>query len=510
MSAIKKFNARFAQINDVLNAVNVLNWDQKANMPAAGSPTRAEQVATLIRIARDLIVSNETVDATHAAQAEITARLGSNITGADDAQMRAVEQALEAIAFHNRVPGDLVEARAAHSAVSNAAWTNARSTNDFASYAPFLKKSVKLAREYADAIGWEEHPYDALLGIYEPGITTANLSVLFDQLRAGLKPILDSAMARPERRTEFLTRHVTADAQKSFAQSVSKEFNFDFNRGRLDVSVHPFEVSFTRNDVRLTTRYNETFIPMAMFGTWHETGHGLYEQNIHEDYTRSVFTTDLIGLYAVGGTSFGMHESQSRLWENHVGRSQGFWKNHIRAIQKAIPGTYDDVTAQEFYEGVTNVNPGLIRVEADEMTYDFHIMLRAEIEKSMLDGSLDVDDIPAMWAQRMKSDLGQVVPSDTLGCLQDIHWSTGYMGSFPTYTVGNIIAAQLMETITNTQPEIISALESGNYQPLAAWLGQNVWQHGRRFGRDELLTRTTGRALDIKPYLNYLSGRYKG
>ena len=247
---------------------------------------------------------------------------------------------------------------------------------------------------------------------------------------------------------------------------------------------------------------------MALFGTLHETGHGLYEQNIDPRYTRSVLATDLIGLYAVGGTSFGAHESQSRLWENHVGRSRGFWQRHMADLQADIPGHYDDVTAEEFYRGVTRVSAGLTRVESDEMSYDFHIMLRVELEQAMLDGSLSVADVPGAWNEAIKRDLGLDVPDDLQGCLQDIHWSVGYLGSFPTYTIGNITAAQLMETARASAPTVIGATEAGDYGPLAGWLRDNIWQHGRRFSRDELLTRITGRPLEIAPYLAYLTARY--
>jgi len=502
MTAYDRFTARFGTINDVLNAVNILNWDARTMMPALASVTRSEQVGSLTGLARDLIVSSETQELTAAAAEEIAGL-------PDDApQRRAVAQAQEAIGFHLRVPGALVRERAAQHSVANDAWIAARKANDFQVFAPHLAEMLRLSKLYADAIGWSEHPYDALVGLYEPGETAKSLTTLFGALRAGLKPIYDAAIARPAPRSDFLFRHVEPHLQRSFAQRMSKAFTFDYDRGRLDISVHPFEVSFTRNDIRLTTRYRETYMPMSLFGTLHETGHGLYEQNIHPDYTRSVLATDLIGLYAVGGTSFGAHESQSRLWENHVGRSRGFWQRHMDDLKADVPGVYDDVTAEEFYRGVTRVSPGLTRVESDEMSYDFHIMLRVELEQAMLDGSISVDEVPGAWNAAIKRDLGLDVPDDLQGCLQDIHWSVGYLGSFPTYTIGNITAAQLMETARSTAPDVIASTEAGDYAPLAGWLRENIWQHGRRFSRDELLTRVTGRPLEIAPYLAYLQNRY--
>lgn len=502
MTQYDRFNARFGAVNDVLNAVNILNWDARTMMPAQASATRAEQVGTLTELARDIIVSTQSRELT-AAAAEETAHLPETA-----AERRAVLQAQQAIDFHSRVPGELVKARAAQHSVANDAWIAARKANDYAVFAPHLAEMLRLSKLYADAIGWEEHPYDALVGLYEPGETAASLSTLFGALRTGLKPIFDAAMARPAPRSDFLFRAVPPELQRKFAARMAEAFTFDNQRGRLDVSVHPFEVSFTRNDVRLTTRYRETYMPMALFGTLHETGHGLYEQNIDPRYTRSVLATDLIGLYAVGGTSFGAHESQSRLWENHVGRSRGFWQRHMADLQADIPGHYDDVTAEEFYRGVTRVSAGLTRVESDEMSYDFHIMLRVELEQAMLDGSLSVADVPGTWNEAIKRDLGLDVPDDLQGCLQDIHWSVGYLGSFPTYTIGNITAAQLMETARSSAPAVIGSTDAGDYAPLAGWLRDNIWQHGRRFSRDELLTRVTGRPLDIAPYLAYLAARY--
>ncbi len=503
MTAFEKFAAHFAAVNDLLNAVNILNWDARTMMPAQGSATRAEQVGTLTELARDLIVSPQTRDLTDAAVAE-TANLPE-----DDARRRAVAQAQSAIDFHTRVPGELVKARAAQHAVANDAWVLARKANDFSIFSPHLAEMLRLSKHYADAIGWQEHPYDALVGLYEPGETARSLSTLFGALRAGLKPIYDAAVARPAPRSDFLYREVAPEHQRRFARRMSEAFTFDYDRGRLDISVHPFEVSFTRNDVRLTTRYRDTYMPMALFGTLHETGHGLYEQNVDPAYTRSVLTTDLIGLYAVGGTSFGAHESQSRLWENHVGRSRGFWQRHMKDLRQDVPGTFDDVSAEEFYRAVTRVSPGFTRVESDEMSYDFHIMLRVELEQAMLDGSLAVADVPSAWNAAVKRDLGLDVPDDLQGCLQDIHWSVGYLGSFPTYTIGNIAAAQLMQAARETAAEVVGASERGDYAPLAGWLRDNIWQHGRRFSRDELLTRVTGRALDIAPYLAYLKARYQ-
>ncbi len=501
MTGYTEFQERVGAINDVLNAVSVLRWDQRTMMPAAGAATRGRQIATLVGIARDLLLSDETRRAVDAASRELTAQ------PEDSPARRAVAQTAAAIAFHARVPAELQQRRAELSAVANAAWIEARANSDFAAFRPYLEEVVGLSRAYADAIGYAGHPYDALVSIYEPGETAASLKALFAALRSGIRPLLDAVRAAPEPRADFLERDFPPDRQAAFAIALAKKIGFDAARGRLDPTVHPFEISFTRNDVRITTRYYRNFINASLFGALHEAGHGIYEQGVDPDHTRTALATDLIGYYAVGGTSFGTHESQSRLYENHVGRSRTFWRLHFAELQAAFPATFDDVDAEAFYRGVNRVRPGFIRVEADELTYDMHIMLRVEIEAALLDGSLKVADLPDAWNAIVKRDLGLDVPDDRRGVLQDVHWSSGSFGSFCSYTIGNVVAAQLMDTIRRTRPEIPAALDVGDYAPLKAYLNEAIHRHGRRFTRDELLTRATGRKLDPAPYVAYLSGK---
>ena len=255
--------------------------------------------------------------------------------------------------------------------------------------------------------------------------------------------------------------------------------------------MHPFEVSFTRDDVRITTRSNRNYLPASLFGTAHETGHGLYEQGVSSAHTRTVFATDLIGLYAVGGTSFGAHESQSRLWENHVVRSRDFWRLHFPQLQASFPAQLGDVTGEDFYRAVTHIEPGLIRVEADELTYDLHVMLRVDIECALMDGSIEVADLPDVWNAAIQRDLGVTVPHDGQGVLQDIHWSSGYIGSFPSYTIGNVMTEQLMDTLRQEDAELDDAISQGRYTQLADQLRSRTWQHGRCYSRVELLVRAT-------------------
>jgi carboxypeptidase Taq len=346
------------------------------------------------------------------------------------------------------------------------------------------------------------------MSIYEPGETVASLTSLFATLRAGLSPILQAVTAAEQPRTDFLHRDYPIDRQRRFALKMAETIGYDLQRGRLDKTVHPFEISFTRNDVRITTRFYQDYLPPSLFGALHEAGHGIYEQGVDPAYTRTPLATDLVGYYAVGGVSFGAHESQSRLYENHVGRSRRFWQLHFASLQDTFPEALSDVDAEQFYRAVNQVRPGFIRVEADELTYDFHIMLRVDIEKSLMDGSLAVKDLPAAWNETIKRELGVVVPDDAQGVLQDIHWSTCQIGTFCNYTIGNVMAAQLMETALKEEPAIASGLHEGRYEPLKQWLGRTVHQHGRRYSRNELLEQATGRQLEAGPYIRYLRDKY--
>ena len=486
-----------AEINDLLCILNVLNWDARTQMPPGGSATRAQQSATLSGVAQEKLLSPAFEQA---ARAALDA----------DAGNRAAAQALSAVAALRRVPDALTRELAALKGEAQDLWAEARAASDFARFAPSLKRMVALSRELAGALGYQDHPYDALLNLYEPGLTTAALTPLFARLREHHVPLLRAIQAQPDPRSDFLTRVYPAAEQRQFSLELAQAFGYDLSRGRLDASAHPFEISFTRQDVRITTRYQEQFLPGALFGTLHETGHALYEQGVAPELSRTVLASDLLGLYAVGGASFGTHESQSRLWENRVGRSQDFWALHFSRLQSRFPEQLADVTEIEFHRAVNRVRPSLIRVEADELTYDLHIMLRVELETRLIGGELEVEDLPAAWNARIRDDLGLEVPDDARGVLQDIHWSTGYFGSFPTYTVGNVMAAQFYRAAQTALPELEAQLAGGDYAPLREWLTDNIYRHGRTYTPHELLVRTTGSGLDPQPYLDYLSTKYTG
>ncbi|MBM9594302.1 carboxypeptidase M32 [Roseitranquillus sediminis] len=493
---------RVARLNDVLCAVNTLVWDSRTMMPPGGAATRGHQVATLKGLARDMILDDgmrRAVDATLAAT-----------EGRDpaDPERRAAEAVREAIERHARLSPELLRAQAEHSALAAAAWAEARAAGDFSVFRPYLERVVALARQQAEALGYDEHPYDAMVHAFEPGETAASLGRLFDRLRTGILPILDHALGRPRPRTDFLYRDYPEAAQQAFCAETARLLGYDTRRGRLDTTVHPFEISFTRNDVRITSRWSRNYLPMAIFGTIHETGHALYEQGADPAFDRSAHTTDMLTFYAVAGSSFGMHESQSRLLENHVGRSPAFWSVHYSRLRDTFPEQLADVAEEEFVAAVNRVEPGLVRVEADELTYDLHIMLRVQIEMALMDGSLAVADVPEVWNEAMRRDLGLEVPHDGLGCLQDVHWSSGYIGSFPTYTIGNVTAVQIMAHLDAERPEVRQALLAGDTAPLRAELRELVWCHARSRSRAEILAEIGHEASDPSAYLAYLAEKF--
>lgn len=490
------------RVNDFLNAGSVLSWDARTMMPKGGAETRSKQLATLAVAARNLLCSDEAKRALDGAEAEVAG------FAPDSPEARIVAQVREAIAYHERIPTELLARKTELGSASHEVWAEARRTADFPLFAGALTTMVDINREMAEAIGYDDHPYDALMYRFEPGTTKKGLDALFARLRDGMLPLVRAIAEAQQPRSDFLFRDYPVDAQMAFALKMAERVGYDLDRGRLDTTVHPFEVSFTRNDVRITTRVASDYMPMSLFGALHEAGHALYEQGVDPAYTRTPLATDLISLYAVGGVSFGAHESQSRLWENHVGRSRAFWANHMDEIRAAYPGNLDDVSEEEFYRAVNRSGPSFIRVEADELTYDFHIMLRCELEAKLVDGSLDVADLPEAWNGAMKEYLGIDVPDDSKGVLQDVHWSSGQIGTFCNYTIGNIMAAQLFDAAVTQDPSINDALGAADYAPLREWMTDNVARHGRRFARDELLEKATGRALDPEPYLAHLKTKF--
>lgn len=503
MTAYEQFEQHIAALNDILVSISVLKWDARTQMPAGGAQTRGSQLATLSRLASQHFVSDTTARVLEAAEAEIAGE------PADSYRVRAVQQTRHYYELARRIPVELTTKKAQLSPVSEQVWAEARRNNDFASFAPYLQQTVDLSKEQADAVGYSGHPYDALVYEFEPSQTAASLKTLFEALKAGLLPLLKRIAAQEKPLEKDLwQREYPLDKQKAFGLETALRFGYDLTRGRLDIAPHPFEISFTRQDVRITTRYNLNYLPMAFFGTLHETGHGLYEQGVDPALTRTALTTDFLGQYAVGGTSYGTHESQSRLWENQIGRSRDFWNLNFDRLRETFPEQMADADADLVFRSVNRVRPSLIRVEADEVTYNLHIMLRVEIEMGLLEGKLKVKDLPEVWNAKMQEYLHVTPPNDTLGVLQDLHWSGGMLGSFPTYTIGNVMSAQFLEAAYQQVGGLDASLKQGDYAPLLGWLQSNIYNHGRAFSADELLVRSTGRSLEVGPYLAYLERKF--
>ena len=477
-----------ARLNDLLCAINLLSWDARTQMPAAGNAARGHQVATLTSLAWDIATGPAMQDAIGWAQD-------------DPASMDADERALLAdfarrLATMRRLPGTLLAEIAGCKATAHAAWIAARQENDFSVFSPVLERIFALQRELAGAIGGDGHPYDALIDQYEPGMTLAQLEPLFASLRAGIAPLLQDAPDIPD---GFLRQEFVLEKQREFGTMIASRFGYDFTRGRVDDTVHPFEISMTRDDVRITTRFRAHDLH-GLSGMWHEAGHGIYEQGISPRWTRGIGSIDLINLYAVGGTSFGVHESQSRLYENRVGRSRQFWELHYGTLRDIFPEQLERVSVGAFWRAINAPKPGLIRIRADELTYDAHIMLRVELEAALIGNEIAITDLPGIWNERMARDFGLSVPDLEHGVLQDVHWSSCLVGSFATYTLGSVMSSQFFAAASK-DATVATGLGEGHYEPLRDWLGHHVHQHGRSRGRDRLLRDATGSALDPEPYL---------
>ena len=500
-NSFKNLNHEINRFNDILNTMSVLIWDSRTKMPKKGANSRGLQVGTLTSVAREILLSSKMRKLLEDSKNE-THNLDN-----DTFEKKTLSHLSEAIEYHDKIPEKIQVRKAELEPPAHNAWVEAREKKDFSIFKPFLEEQVDIAIEQAHCIGFNDHPYNALMQRFEPGESVNSLKALFEVLKKGLGEILEATSKIDQPDKTFLYKEYPIDKQIEFSTSIAKKFGYDFERGRLDSTVHPFEISFTREDVRITTRYYKNFINPSLFGTLHEAGHGIYEQNIDNQYTRSAMATDFLSFYAVGGVSFGAHESQSRLYENHIGRSKIFWENHYEELYNCFPETLKDVSDEDFFKAVNFIEPSLIRVESDESTYDFHIMLRVDIESMLVDKSLKVSDLPHVWNDQIKQHLGLDVPDDSLGVLQDIHWSGGQFGTFCNYTIGNVMAAQLIDAMKKQEPEIQNQINNANYSPLLEWLSSNIHQHGRRYSRNELLEKSTGETLNPNPYIDYLKNK---
>jgi len=491
---LAELKRRLMEIGDLNFADAVLGWDQATYMPPGGAAARGRQAAMLGRIAHEK---------------SIDPALGRLIDGlaayADGLPYESDAASLVRVARRDfdkaiRLPADYVERASTLRSASFDAWTRARPANDFAAMLPFLEKNVALSREYAGYFAPWKHVADPMIDDYDPGMTTDKVRALFAELRGALVPIVRAICDQPAADDRCLHGTFPEPAQLDLGAAVVKRLGYDFARGRLDKTHHPFCTKFSAGDVRITTRVDEHDIGQALFSTIHESGHAMYEQGVSAALADTPLGT---------GTSAGVHESQSRLWENVVARGRGFWQHFYPALQDAFPAPFRAVAPETFYRAINKVQRSLIRTDADELTYNLHVMMRFDLETDLLDGRLQVKDLPEAWRARIAADLGVAPPDDRAGCLQDVHWfSGGIGGSFQGYAIGNILSAQFYASAVTAHPDIPRDLAIGDFATLHGWLIEHVHRHGRKFEPAELVERATGMPMTLAPYLAYLRGKY--
>jgi carboxypeptidase Taq len=473
---------------------SLLEWDEQTKMPPAGGEYRAEQAAYMAGLAHQKKTAPEIGEWLAALSESDLATDPQSETGT---VVRCLQRDYDK---KTRLPQSLVEELTRMSVRGQQVWAEARANNDFASFRPLLEKMVDLKRQEAAALGFDRTPYDPLLDDYEPGASTANVARVLKELREALVPLVAAIAESPERPdASILARSYRIPAQKKFGTEVASAIGFDFTAGRLDVTVHPFCTGLGPGDVRITTRYDEHAFNDAFFGILHESGHGIYDQGLPREH---------YGLPTGEDVSLGIHESQSRLWENQVGRSQAFWDHYYPAAQQAFPDALGSVKQLEFYRAINDVRPSLIRVEADEITYNLHILIRFELEVALLEDDLQVIDLPAAWNEKYQHYLGITPPNDTQGVLQDVHWSAGLFGYFPTYALGNLYAAQFFAQADADLGGLADQFRRGEFGALRDWLRKHIHAQGRRYTPGQLAERITGKPLSHEPLIAQLTRKY--
>jgi carboxypeptidase Taq len=484
------YKQKMQRIADVRNANAVLQWDQETYLPAKGAAIRGQQISTLSEISHQLFSEEE---------------LGSilkELLSKDDLtkeQRRNVELTFEDYTKNKKYSSEFVRKLSDQVNKAFHAWIESRKQNSFAVYRDDLSKLAELKKQEAEILGFEEHPYNALLNEYEKGATVALLDKTFDNLLPQLKNIFDKISIASQVDDSFILQHFPKQQQWDWGMYLIRELNFDFEAGRQDMSEHPFSISFNPKDVRITTRISENDFGNMTWSCIHETGHALYEQGLPEEQ---------YGLPLGEACSYSIHESQSRLWENNVGRGLHFWKYYYPKLQQHFPGQFSKIALEQFYKGINKVQPSLIRTEADEITYHFHVYIRYQLEKNLLEGNISSSDIPAFWNEQYKKYLNVNVPDDKQGALQDVHWSHGSFGYFPTYSLGSFYAAQFYQKASEDLKGWETDLGKGETKPLLHWLRDNIHSKGRYFTSEELCKEVTGKTLDVTYFVNYLLHKY--
>jgi carboxypeptidase Taq len=491
---LAELKGRLREISDLAGTAAILSWDQSTYMPAAGAVARGRQSALMSRLMHE-----RRTDAGLGRLIEQLTSYGESLPpDSDDAALIRVTGRDFAKAI--KVPTRFVEQSSAHASASYDAWTRARQDNDFASMRPLLERTLDLSCEYAELFAPYRHVIDPLIDDMDEGMTCASVRSLLAELRAELLPMVRAICDRPASDDSCLHGIFAEGPQLDFGLGVATAYGYDLDRGRLDRTLHPFCTRLSGGDVRITTRVYPDDVTQALFSTLHEAGHGLYEQGVG---------LELDGTPLGSGTSAGVHESQSRLWENVVGRSLGLWGHFYPKLRATFPERLSNVPLETFYRAINKVERSLIRTEADEVTYNLHIILRFDLELELLERRLAVKDLPEAWRPRYQSDFGISPPDDRDGCLQDVHWFGGLIGgAFHSYTIGNVLSAQFYAAALRAHPEIPREISEGRFGTLKQWLGHNLYRHGRKLQADEIVRRATGEPMTIRPYMEYLGRKY--
>jgi carboxypeptidase Taq len=487
MKIIDQLLSRAAELTNLNNIMALLQWDQEVMMPPAATAERGSQFSLLSTIIHQKITDPE---------------LGGLLKQAADnaeelsAKNHAIVRILGREHFRNiKLPEKFVAEFARLTAESLPAWITARKQDDFKVFQPYLEKIVAMSRQKADYLGYEDHPYDSLLDLYEEGLTCAQLNDIFADLRPELTTLVQQKTIIPaEERMAFPFPPIVEKDQIAFSERLLAEIGYDFNRGRQDISPHPFTTSLGHNDRRVTNRYRPDSLEF-IFSALHEGGHALYEQGIAQEYNTTPIDE---------GVSLGIHESQSRLWENIIGRCKPFWSLYFPLLQQYIPYSFQDVELDDFIRYINKIQPGLIRVEADEVSYNLHIIVRFELEKELLAGNIQVAELPSLWQEKYRTYLNLEVDSQANGVLQDIHWAHSSFGYFPTYTIGNLAAAQIWHYYCGSYPDYEKTLQQGNLQKIRQWLTDNIYRYGALYPPAELLHKICGEPLTSSYFLDYL------
>lgn len=492
--ALETLNNRIREYQTLGSCMSLLGWDERTIMPSKGAQFRSEQLALLAGMYHERSTSEEI--------GALLKDLESAGVTSDPISPNSVNVREVAKEYHKskKLSTEFVQEMTRTTSQAEHAWIEARKEKDFSKFLPHLEKVIKLKKEQAELYGYDKDPYDSLIDDYEPGATFESIGKVFSAFREELVPFLQKIIDSGKKpKSEIIERNYPVDAQETFGAMAAKTIGFDFDAGRLDVTTHPFCSGIGPGDTRITTRYNPNHFPDAFFGILHEAGHGIYDQGLDTDY---------FGLPMGDAVSLGIHESQSRMWENQVGRSKEFWEFFYPKAVEAFPEALKGVSMEDFYWGVNDVQPSLIRVEADEVTYNLHIILRFELEQALISGEIKPADLPAAWNEKFTKFFGITPPNDALGCMQDVHWSAGLLGYFPTYALGNMYAAQFFEKAQADIPGLMDKFRQGQFGELKSWLNEKIHKQGKRYPAEELVKVVTGEPLSHAPVMRHMKAKF--